>query len=142
MSAASGQGSLEKHLQWLGFELSKKVYTDIEHDLTLDDLIASLKSNKRDPDKRCGVDLTVQLYDEGAEITLRILVRSITQVYVALDNGAYANYAEWAFEGWIMTPDVVPTPNAPSVRCFFEGGGGDYDQLYLAELQFINPLPF
>lgn len=59
MSANDGQVSLEEHLEWLGFEEGKTIYTEIEHNLTLDDLFTSLRTNKREPNKRRNVELKV-----------------------------------------------------------------------------------
>ena len=125
---------------WLGFEPDKKIY-DVEHDVTLDDLVASLVSHKGDRKRR----RTVQLRATWgfSEVTLDILVRSLTQMYTpteafedSLKIEGYYEDPEWAIEGWIATEKFDPSPKAPAIRCFFHT---DNCRLLERELQFINP---
>lgn len=125
---------------WLGFESDREIY-DVEHDVTLDDLVASLVSHKGDREGRRTVQL--RLSCGFGEVTLDILVRSLTQIYTPteafedpLKIEGYYEDPEWAIEGWIATEDFDPSPEAPAIRCFLHA---DSSRLLEGELQFINP---
>jgi hypothetical protein len=132
-------------LVWLGFDPDKEIYDvyDVEgHNLTLDDLVASLVSHKRDREERRTVWLKVS--NAFVQINLEVLVRSLTQMYTPCEAfedpqriESYYDDPEWAIEGWIVTRgDFDPSPEAPAIRCFFHADRGG---LLEGELQFINP---
>lgn len=134
---------MELVLVQLGFQPDKEIYdvSWLEHDFTLEDLVASLLSHKRDQAGRRTVRLRV--LTPFGEIDLDVLVRSLTQVYTPCEAfedpqriESYHDDPQWAIEGWIVTKgDFDPSLEAPAIRCYFEA---DSNGLHEGALQFIH----
>lgn len=131
--------------KWLGFDQGKPTH-EADYDCTLDDLVASLLSNKRTDPKFVRLVVSLPHLSSGEDLELFVLVRSLTQIYAPMESFSdpqviegYYEHAEWSMDGWIKRGAFNPSFTAPSVRCFFhsEEGGRLIEE---AEVQFLTQL--